>query len=211
MKILVTDGNNRASLAITRSLGKKGFKVYVGSSRVSSIASSSKYCVSSFKYPHPRKDHQGFIDQLILQIKQHDIDVIIPVSDVSTFLVAKHRALFEEYCKLPFPSEDSVKLAADKARITTLAQESNIPVPETIIINNATDLNDIIDFKEPNGVLWERDNVRFTASTNDQYWFDNSPLGDFTNTWIHNLFLVNRNVNFYSYCWLDVRRNMATR
>ena len=145
VKILVTDGNNRASLAITRSLGRKGFIVYVGSSRISSIASSSKYCINSFKYPHPRKDHQGFIDQLILQIKQHNIDIIIPVSDISTFLVAKHRTLFEEYCKLPFPSEDSVKLAADKAGITALAQESNIPVPETIIINNATDLNSVID------------------------------------------------------------------
>ena len=58
MKILITDGNNRAALAITRSLEQKDFKVYVGSSNISSISSSSKYCVNSFKYPHPQKDPQ---------------------------------------------------------------------------------------------------------------------------------------------------------
>ena len=53
MKILVLDGNNRAALAITRSLGKRGHKIYVGEKTSTSLAGSSRYCESSFMYPNP--------------------------------------------------------------------------------------------------------------------------------------------------------------
>ena len=55
MKVLVTDGNNRAALAITRSLGKVGYDVIVGSEELPCLASTSKYCCKSFLYPSPQK------------------------------------------------------------------------------------------------------------------------------------------------------------
>ncbi len=54
----VTDGDQRPALAITRSLGRRGVAVVVGSERPHSLASASKYCARHVTYPSPIR-HPG--------------------------------------------------------------------------------------------------------------------------------------------------------
>jgi len=44
MNVLVTDGDQRSALAITRSLGRRGVNVIVGEESDRCLASSSRYC-----------------------------------------------------------------------------------------------------------------------------------------------------------------------
>ena len=44
MRVCVTDGANRAALAVTRSLGRAGHEVIVGEKQVPSLAQTSRYC-----------------------------------------------------------------------------------------------------------------------------------------------------------------------
>ena len=56
MRILVTDGNNRAALAVTRALGTEGHAVVVAERRSPALAQMSRYCAAPATYPDPTAD-----------------------------------------------------------------------------------------------------------------------------------------------------------
>jgi predicted ATP-grasp superfamily ATP-dependent carboligase len=131
MKILVTDGNNRAALAITRSLGKKGHNIFVGEDKHPSLASSSKYCHGRITYPSPTDEPKKFIQHLINEIHNKTIDVVLPVSDVTTIPVCQNKKKLEKYCRVPFSEPEAVNLAADKGKLFQVAKQLGIPAPES--------------------------------------------------------------------------------
>ncbi len=131
MKILVTDGNNRAALAITRSLGRKGHMIVVGEDKHPCLASSSKYCHDRITYPNPTEEPDRFIEKLTGEIRSKEIDVVLPVSDVTTIPICENKQILEQYCKVPFAEPDAVKLAADKGKLFHLAKQLDVPVPES--------------------------------------------------------------------------------
>lgn len=145
MKILVTDGNTRAALAITRSLGQKGHQVFVGETDQPSLASSSRYCSSCFVYPNPFHDADVFIDNIIETIRKNSIEVILPVTDITTMLMTDNRDLIEQYSILPFPLPGSIKIAADKYQIMKLADKLNIPIPKTWYLKKHKEIDDLPD------------------------------------------------------------------
>ncbi len=134
MKILVTDGDNRAALAITRSLGPH-HEIIVGAQGRRSLASVSRWCHDSFVYPDPVRDPQGFLDTLHNEIRQRNIDVLLPVSDITTIPVAEHQDEFKP-CRIPMPDADTVKRAADKVEIMDLAARIGVPCPAGIAVDN---------------------------------------------------------------------------
>jgi predicted ATP-grasp superfamily ATP-dependent carboligase len=135
MKILVTDGDNRAALAITRSLGRD-HEIIVGACNRRSLASVSRWCRDSFAYPDPVRDPQGFIDTLRDEVRRRNIDVLLPVADITTIPVAEHRGEFSP-CRIPIPDADTIKRAADKVGIMALAARLGVPCPAGIAVGNA--------------------------------------------------------------------------
>jgi hypothetical protein len=69
MKILVTDADNRASLAVTRSLGRKGHEVYVAHHRHPALASSSRFCRQRVLVTDPLKSPDAFVEDTIAAVK----------------------------------------------------------------------------------------------------------------------------------------------
>lgn len=135
MKILVTDGDNRAALAITRSLGRE-HEIIVASTQQRSLASVSRWCRDSFTYPEPVVDPQGFLKTLRNEVQRRHIDVLLPVSDVTTILVAEHQDNFKP-CRLPIAPADTIKRAADKVGIMALAARLGVPCPAGIAVGNS--------------------------------------------------------------------------
>ncbi|MBZ0220452.1 MAG: ATP-grasp domain-containing protein [Candidatus Methylomirabilis sp.] len=133
MKVLVTDGDNRAALAITRSLGKAGHHVVVGERKETSLSSVSSSCRGRFVYPDPVSHPRGFIEALLGRAAEEGIDVIMPVSDISTLLVTGHRHMFTK-SRIPFASFETLDMAARKDRLFETARELNIPVPRTVVL-----------------------------------------------------------------------------
>ena len=62
--ILVLDSEQKSALAVTRSLGKVGIKVYNGSEEESSLAGSSRYSYKSVRYSSPKVNEKKFIEDL---------------------------------------------------------------------------------------------------------------------------------------------------
>ena len=105
--MLVTDGNNRAALAITRSLGRAGHHVIVAEKRQPALASASRFCSDRVVYPDPAHDESGFLNAIEAAVRQHRVDVLLPVADVATWLVTANRHRFEGRCRIPVSARRS--------------------------------------------------------------------------------------------------------
>lgn len=162
MRVLVTDGDTRAALAITRSLGRSGHRVFVGEKRLPSLASVSVHCHRSFAYPDPSEDSHGFIEALLKEAGKSGIEVIIPVSDITTLLVTEHMDEFRRCCEVPFPPYGTVDLAARKDKLVEAARGLGIPVPGTVVIASPGEARDLakLDIGFPVVVKPHRSRIR---------------------------------------------------
>lgn len=140
MKILVTDGNSRAALAITRSLGKSGHEVVVGSTSIRSLAAASKYCAARICYPDPDRYRESFANFIADYIAQEGVEVLLPVTDITTMTIGANRQRMPESCALPFPDIETVSTVADKAAMMALAERLGVDTPQSVTIHAYTDI-----------------------------------------------------------------------
>ncbi len=130
-KILVLDGRSLASLAIARSLGSKGLEIHCGDSFKSNLTSYSKYVKKQFIYPDPKNDKNEFVEWVLNTVKENDYDLVLPVRDDTTLLLAKYQEEISEYTNLYLSDFNTVKKLNDKAETVKVAQKNDIPTPRT--------------------------------------------------------------------------------
>src|SRR5439155_22834978 len=145
MTVFVTDGDQRPALAIVRALGRRGLRVLVGNDGPSSLASSSKYCAGHISYPPPYRDRRAFARFLADFVAPEHVDVLMPVTDVSTYAVCADQERLERYCALAVPPFQAFDLVTNKARLLQHAAARGIRIPRTHVVANASKLPDVID------------------------------------------------------------------
>lgn len=143
MRVLITDGDTRQALAATRSLGRIGHFVVVAADRWPSLAGQSRYAASSVACPSPMERSDAFVDSVVKLARQHGVEVILPMTEISTLLLTRERHRLPPGCALPFPSHRSVGRASNKAEVVNLARDLGVPVPETTIVAAFDDLSAI--------------------------------------------------------------------
>jgi predicted ATP-grasp superfamily ATP-dependent carboligase len=132
--VMVTDGQERSALAITRGLGQAGIPVIVGAETARSLAGASRYCVARWRYPSPSQSPVQFISSLVEAVRRFDITAIIPPTDSSMQAVATQRDQFPSSVTAMIPSLESYEMVSDKYRLMKLAQELEIPIPKTVFV-----------------------------------------------------------------------------
>ncbi|MEO7860659.1 MAG: ATP-grasp domain-containing protein [Nitrospirales bacterium] len=132
--VLVTDGQERSALAITRGLGRAGIQVIVGAETERSLAGASRYCVARWQYPSPLQQPMQFISSLVESVGRFDITAIIPPTDSSLQAVAAQRDRFRPSITAMIPSLESYESVSDKYRLMKLAHELGVPLPNTVFV-----------------------------------------------------------------------------
>lgn len=135
ISVLVTDGNSRAALAVTRSLGQAGYRVVVGEKASTSLAGSSRFCAARFTYPDPATDEAGFLGATADAARTHDGKALLPMTDIATWVIAAHRDRFEPGCHIPCADLPVLECAADKAAVVHTAMRIGVPVPKTVFLD----------------------------------------------------------------------------
>lgn len=143
-RVIVLDANQRSALAVTRSLGKRGVKVYTADETPSSLAGSSRYSSSYFHYPSPRTNASDFIEFLLNLVKTHNIGILFPMTELTSTLLLKHQSNFPKN-SLPFPDMSTVDSLANKCQLMRTADSLHIPIPRTWQVENPTELPDKLD------------------------------------------------------------------
>lgn len=132
--VLVTDGNERSTLAVTRSLGGRGIAVFVGAETAVSLAGSSRHCAGTFVYPSPWRDPRGYVDRLIAVATERHAAALLPTTDIAMELVSERLGEFPPGMAAPIPSLEQYHRLSDKYRLTSWSEEAGIPVPPTIYV-----------------------------------------------------------------------------
>ncbi len=143
MEVFVTDGDQRATLAVVRALGRAGISITVGSNSPKSLAGSSRYCTETVCYPSPLEEGAKFQAALYEEMLQGQYRVLLPMTDVTMRLVAQMRKVLAPVVRLPIPTEDQIELAQDKRHILLLAHKLGLACPETFMLHESESLADV--------------------------------------------------------------------
>ncbi len=135
-RVLILDANQRSALAATRALGKYGVQVFTADEFSDTLAANSKYSSNKLCYPSPSKDAGAFIQFLSDTIATHKIDILLPMTDISTELVLKNRSSLGNTC-IPFPDFEAYEAASNKYELFKRAQDLDIPIPNTLFFETS--------------------------------------------------------------------------
>jgi predicted ATP-grasp superfamily ATP-dependent carboligase len=130
MKVLVTDGHFRKTLAVVRSLGRRGIEVAVGERTFLNTSFFSKYCSRRILYPSPRRHPGQFIDFLLREIKKNRYDCLFPMEEETLLLVSKYRSEISKHTFLLVPQLKKIEFVRDKGNLIRFAEAHGIPVPK---------------------------------------------------------------------------------
>jgi len=129
-RVLILDALQRSALAVTRSLGVKSIDVFTADESITALAGNSRFCTRYFSYPSPRLYPKQFIETLRNIIKQHNINILMPMTELTTQLLLLHQDAFPDV-KIPFPALSIVDSLADKYQLMQMAESLDIPIPQT--------------------------------------------------------------------------------
>lgn len=132
LRVLVTDGDSRAALAVVRSLGRAGHTVFVAASRRLSLAGVSRYASRRQVVADPVSSPSAFVEDIRRLVQRHAVEVLIPVTDAALLNLNRARARLGAVC-FPWPDADAVSRVSDKALVMTVAREVGIAVPRQVV------------------------------------------------------------------------------
>lgn len=144
VSVLVLNGESRAGLAVTRSLGKKGIKVYVGGNRKLARSFFSKYCKGRFIYPNSSNGVEEVHKSLLENVKKIKPDVILPINNDTTYIISKYIKKYQKYSKItPLLDLKNFRYYYNKENIIKISKKEKILIPKTYVTKKFSELKKI--------------------------------------------------------------------
>lgn len=127
-RVLVTDGEQRAALAVVRSLGRAGYEVIVAGPRSRTLAGASRHAVAQHRLPDPLTRPAEFREALFALALAERIDVLVPVAEPAVIAVLE-AAQLPSGLRIPLPPLSVFRAISDKQRLLETAPTVGIRVP----------------------------------------------------------------------------------
>src|SRR4051812_37619019 len=134
-RILVTDGTQRSSLAVVRSLGRAGHTVFVCAPRVPSLAGSSKYSFAEAAVANALDAPAQLVGDVADLIERWRIDTLIPITEPSLLALLPERESLGVL--IPWPDAETFRAISDKKALLSAAASLGIAVPRQIVMSSA--------------------------------------------------------------------------
>jgi predicted ATP-grasp superfamily ATP-dependent carboligase len=144
-RVFVTDGHWRKTLAVVRTLGRRGLEVTVGESSRVATSLFSKYCSRRVVYPSVRRHPQAFLTFLRQELTRRTYDLLMPMEEETLLLLAHHRDELMPLTRLPIPSYQDISKVRDKGWLLQYAFQEGIPIPRTFWVQDIADLGAVKD------------------------------------------------------------------
>ena len=130
--VLVTDAPSNASLAVVRSLGRRGVPVGVCTfDGEFNLAAFSRWASEACPLPSPSRDPAGFIDGLARLLETGKYPIVFPTTDRTIQLIGQARDRLPSWIQVPIASDDALGTVLDKQRTAVLAERVGVPIPKT--------------------------------------------------------------------------------
>jgi predicted ATP-grasp superfamily ATP-dependent carboligase len=131
MRVLVTDGHDRKSLAALRSLASRGAEVWAAGTSHLDQALHSRRCAGRVLLPNPAQNMQGFGEGLLDLMRRKRFDVLLPMGDHSTACAASLGESLARHVHLVVPPPALLELARDKASLLEAGRRFGLATPQT--------------------------------------------------------------------------------
>jgi cation diffusion facilitator CzcD-associated flavoprotein CzcO/predicted ATP-grasp superfamily ATP-dependent carboligase len=143
-RILVTDGETRAVVAVARGLAADGFDVTVAATAParSAPAQLSRSVGEPLVVSDPLTEPEPFLDALERAVSGGRYDALIPGTDASLLRVSSGRARLEPYVRLGLPAHELVQRNLDKSALVAAAARHGLAPPLTISCANSDEALD---------------------------------------------------------------------
>lgn len=128
MRILVTDADTRAALALVRSLGRR-HEVWAGGGPGGGLAGASRWTAGRVELPEPLTGPEAFASAAARFAAANGIEAVLPVTDASTRALLRSGAPPEPPVRLLAASWPAYEALSDKARAVELARRHGLAVP----------------------------------------------------------------------------------
>jgi predicted ATP-grasp superfamily ATP-dependent carboligase len=145
VSVFVTDGEQRATLALVRALGRAGIPVTVGSKSAASLAGSSRYCAQHVQYPSPTEQNEAFQTFLLNEMKSGGYSVLFPMTDITTILAAGMRNALDPFVRVPIATSEQIACVQDKREMLLAAQKVGIGAPATYMLRDDEDIDAVAE------------------------------------------------------------------
>mgnify|MGYP000327284291 CR=1 FL=1 len=131
-KALVLDSQGQNSLALSRSLGRKGISVTAGGNARFLPGMLSKYTDGSYVHPDVATDKHAFVEHLRTHLADNEYDAVFAVTDLLTTVLAEHKTELERTgTKVGTEDWETFLAANDKGRLFDRMEDTDVPTPET--------------------------------------------------------------------------------
>lgn len=131
-KVLVLGQEDRAFLAVVRSLGRRGLDVHVGWCPSDAVALRSRYVTRAHELPRYARDDGAWRRALVALCERERFDLVIPTNDTTIMPLVAHRDELEPYARLHLPSNEAYAICFDKGVTHDFAQAHGVPVPRQL-------------------------------------------------------------------------------
>lgn len=135
-RVLLTDAQDRSSLAGCRSLHRAGYSVDALATSRPAAAHWSRFCDRRLTASDPREDQARFVAELRNIVRSGSYRLLVTGSDASLLAVSRHRERFEPFVELGLPPADVVERCVSKQALVRVAAEVGLDSPETEVCSD---------------------------------------------------------------------------
>ncbi|MFW9965449.1 MAG: ATP-grasp domain-containing protein [Candidatus Sifarchaeia archaeon] len=142
LKVLITDGSAKHTLAAIRSLGRRGYQIGVVDESILAQSFFSKYCRKRYRFRWNRSNPEDYVKYLQKILKNENYDVLLPISWYANYTLSKYHDLVDDYVNLAIAPTESMEIAANKDKTMEFAERVGVSIPQTISLNESN-LDDV--------------------------------------------------------------------
>ena len=129
IKVLLTDGGYKNTLAAVRSLGKRGIGCYVLADGSKPVSAYSKYCAGYFTVGKPNSP--DFVEKLQKIVIQNNFDVLLPIGFNSYKKIIEKQNELKAYLTVPIVDPGRFRIAAAKDETMSFAHKQGVLTPKS--------------------------------------------------------------------------------
>lgn len=134
-------GDLPATLEVTRSLGRMGHRIIVGTSNLACYANLSRYCDETWYHPSIRDCVPSFFEALTEFLETRpDVTVIFPTEDVYLVGISRNRDQVPSSIRLVMAKDDHIRLSDDKLAMHQLIDALDIPQAPYAVVDGSAEL-----------------------------------------------------------------------
>ena len=139
--VIVTDGEQRAALAVVRSLGA-AYRCVVAATSTGSLASGSRFCAKTVLVPDPLEFPNEFADAIVALAAKEKASLVLPIAEAALLAILPVRSRLLP-AVVPFPDIETFNALTDKQRLLEEAARLGIAIPAQQIVPDRASLGSI--------------------------------------------------------------------